>query len=309
MVACVSPSDRDFMETLNTLKYANRAKNIKNKVVVNQDKTSRVINALREENMKLQAELMEYRLGQRTGEEGGQSDLFTENTMLRADNDKLRLRIKCLKETQDSKDEVIAELRTKSLCADMTASGETDMTEIVHGYLKEIETLRSQLLESQSTATSIRTPVRPTTAGGVTSTASNILNNSVDEVIREARCDLEKTMAKRSRLAHKKDLEITRMGGDEKGGLEVTTLGDKALEVTKLDEDNKENECDEEMEVEEIDNEDQDENNQDSPEDEEEEEEFVANQEQLTAMEESLADLAGNRLVLLSTSYHSPSQG
>ena len=40
--------------------------------------------------------------------------------MLRADNDKLRLRIKCLKETQDSKDEVIAELRAKALCADMT---------------------------------------------------------------------------------------------------------------------------------------------------------------------------------------------
>ena len=34
MIACVSPSDRDFMETLNTLKYANRARNIKNKVSV-----------------------------------------------------------------------------------------------------------------------------------------------------------------------------------------------------------------------------------------------------------------------------------
>ena len=32
MIACVSPTDRDFMETLNTLKYANRARNIKNKV-------------------------------------------------------------------------------------------------------------------------------------------------------------------------------------------------------------------------------------------------------------------------------------
>ena len=32
MIACISPSDRDFMETLNTLMYANRAKNIKNKV-------------------------------------------------------------------------------------------------------------------------------------------------------------------------------------------------------------------------------------------------------------------------------------
>lgn len=39
MIACVSPSDRDFMETLNTLKYANRARNIKNKVFINQDKS------------------------------------------------------------------------------------------------------------------------------------------------------------------------------------------------------------------------------------------------------------------------------
>jgi hypothetical protein len=36
MIACCSPSDRDFMETLNTLKYANRARNIKNRVVLNQ---------------------------------------------------------------------------------------------------------------------------------------------------------------------------------------------------------------------------------------------------------------------------------
>jgi hypothetical protein len=49
MIACVSPSDRDFMETLNTLKYANRARNIKNKVTANQDKTSRAILLLRQE--------------------------------------------------------------------------------------------------------------------------------------------------------------------------------------------------------------------------------------------------------------------
>ena len=61
MIACISPSDRDFMETLNTLKYANRARNIKNKVVVNQDKTSKQISALRSEIQALQIELMEYK--------------------------------------------------------------------------------------------------------------------------------------------------------------------------------------------------------------------------------------------------------
>jgi len=61
MIACVSPSDRDFMETLNTLKYANRARNIQNKVVINQDKSSRTIQLLRLEIQQLQLEIMEYK--------------------------------------------------------------------------------------------------------------------------------------------------------------------------------------------------------------------------------------------------------
>ena len=40
MVACVSPSDTNFEETLNTLQYANRARNIENKAVVNRDAKS-----------------------------------------------------------------------------------------------------------------------------------------------------------------------------------------------------------------------------------------------------------------------------
>lgn len=61
MIACVSPSDRDFMETLNTLKYANRARNIKNKVQINQDQSSRTISQLRREIAALQLELVEYK--------------------------------------------------------------------------------------------------------------------------------------------------------------------------------------------------------------------------------------------------------
>ena len=61
MISCISPSDRDFMETLNTLKYANRARNIKNKVVVNQDKASQQLAKLRSDLQTMQAELLEYR--------------------------------------------------------------------------------------------------------------------------------------------------------------------------------------------------------------------------------------------------------
>ena len=40
MLACVSPSDANYSETLSTLHYANRAKNIKNKVTINEDFSS-----------------------------------------------------------------------------------------------------------------------------------------------------------------------------------------------------------------------------------------------------------------------------
>ena len=61
MITCISPTDRDFMETLNALKYANRARNIKNKVVANQDKASKQMAALRTEITILQQELAEYK--------------------------------------------------------------------------------------------------------------------------------------------------------------------------------------------------------------------------------------------------------
>ena len=37
MVACISPADNNYEETLSTLRYANRAKNIKNKPKINED--------------------------------------------------------------------------------------------------------------------------------------------------------------------------------------------------------------------------------------------------------------------------------
>ena len=37
MIACISPSDTNFEETLSTLRYADRAKRIKNQPKVNED--------------------------------------------------------------------------------------------------------------------------------------------------------------------------------------------------------------------------------------------------------------------------------
>jgi hypothetical protein len=40
MIACCSPAENNFDETLNTLKYASRARNIQNKPVINRDPAS-----------------------------------------------------------------------------------------------------------------------------------------------------------------------------------------------------------------------------------------------------------------------------
>ncbi|CAF3880064.1 unnamed protein product [Rotaria magnacalcarata] len=53
MIACISPVDRDFSETKSTLNYAQRARNIRNRVKVNQDKHSRQIVQLQMEIERL----------------------------------------------------------------------------------------------------------------------------------------------------------------------------------------------------------------------------------------------------------------
>ncbi|KAJ4877802.1 Kinesin-like protein FRA1 [Raphanus sativus] len=57
MIACISPADINAEETLNTLKYANRARNIRNKPVVNRDPVSTEMLKMRQQLEYLQAEL------------------------------------------------------------------------------------------------------------------------------------------------------------------------------------------------------------------------------------------------------------
>lgn len=47
MIACVSPADSNLEETLNTLRYADRARKIKNKPIVNTDPQAAEISQLR----------------------------------------------------------------------------------------------------------------------------------------------------------------------------------------------------------------------------------------------------------------------
>ncbi|KAI8084778.1 uncharacterized protein BX664DRAFT_360608 [Halteromyces radiatus] len=100
MLACVSPADANFMETLNTLKYANRARNIKNRVVINQDFAGSSIEVnqlraqiarLRMENASLRAEGLSGSVGSRNNT--GSYMAMDEHRALRNEVNRLRDRI------------------------------------------------------------------------------------------------------------------------------------------------------------------------------------------------------------------------
>ena len=67
MIACVSPSNDDYNESLNTLRYANRARNIRNKSTLNEDlaegSSAFEIIQLRKQVSALKQELLEFRNG------------------------------------------------------------------------------------------------------------------------------------------------------------------------------------------------------------------------------------------------------
>ncbi|XP_008318497.1 kinesin-like protein KIF21B isoform X3 [Cynoglossus semilaevis] len=220
MIACVSPSDRDFMETLNTLKYANRARNIKNKVVVNQDKTSQQINSLRAEIARLQLELMEYKAGKRVACEDGSegfSDLYQENTMLQRENDTLRLRVKAMQETIDHLNTRVTHLLANEVSSLLAKSGENneEIGSLVQNYIREVEELRSKLLESeamneslrrQATRLSSRSPFTSssTLSPGLghppgSSPAPKSMEAEMTDVLRRAKLDIERLKKKERR--------------------------------------------------------------------------------------------------------------
>ncbi|KAA3672853.1 uncharacterized protein DEA37_0007820, partial [Paragonimus westermani] len=57
MIAAISPADINYHETLSTLRYADRAKRIKNTAIVNEDPMEKLIRELKEENERLKKSL------------------------------------------------------------------------------------------------------------------------------------------------------------------------------------------------------------------------------------------------------------
>uniref|UniRef100_G1PHG1 Kinesin family member 4A n=2 Tax=Myotis lucifugus TaxID=59463 RepID=G1PHG1_MYOLU len=94
MIACVSPADSNLEETLNTLRYADRARKIKNKPIVNIDPRTAELNHLKQQVQQLQVLLLQAHGGTLPGSinvkpsENLQS-LMEKNQSLVEENEKL----------------------------------------------------------------------------------------------------------------------------------------------------------------------------------------------------------------------------
>lgn len=94
MIACVSPADYNMEETLNTLRYADRARKIKNKPVVNMDPQAMELHRLKQQVQELQVMLLQAHGGTLpeivgiTPSENLQS-LMEKNKILKEENVKL----------------------------------------------------------------------------------------------------------------------------------------------------------------------------------------------------------------------------
>uniref|UniRef100_A0A8C7RHT2 Kinesin family member 21A n=1 Tax=Oncorhynchus mykiss TaxID=8022 RepID=A0A8C7RHT2_ONCMY len=235
MIACISPSDRDFMETLNALKYANRARNIKNKVMVNQDKASQQISALRTEIARLQMELIEYRTGKRmVGEDGMESinDMVHENTMLQTENSNLRIRVKAMQETIDAQRARLTQYLSDQANQVLARAGEgsEEIGNMIRSYIKEIEDLRAKLLESESMNENLRKNLsrassRQSFYPGTFSPALLAPEKEASDIIEMAKKDLEK-LKKKERKKKKSDHEDEEDEEEEEEEMDVEESSD-----------------------------------------------------------------------------------
>lgn len=234
MIACISPSDRDFMETLSTLKYANRARNIKNKVTINQDKSSRTIASLRREIQQLQLELLEFRQGKRVAGEDGVNDAWHETQMLNSEMQSLRTRVKALSETVEALTAKNALLLAEKAAGQWVSSGNEDASQLVLGYVQEIEELRARLLEAEAMYQQLKKRQQAAPHADYAFEAPSIL----DTAKKALQQDINKLDALKEQTASKED--------DEDPDADNTENGQESLSEDESDEEDRKEE-DEEM--------------------------------------------------------------
>ncbi|KAG5034478.1 Kinesin-like protein KIN-4C [Glycine soja] len=158
MIACVSPADTNAEETLNTLKYANRARNIQNKAVINRDPVAAQVQTMKNQIEQLQAELLFYK-GDTSGPIEELQILKHKISLLEASNSELQHELKRRQVTSESlaqraldaqveKDQLILKIESirNGKSWDEIDSNSNQDYDLLKSYVSKIQNLEGELL-------------------------------------------------------------------------------------------------------------------------------------------------------------------
>ncbi|XP_029126715.1 kinesin-like protein KIN-4C [Cajanus cajan] len=158
MIACVSPADTNAEETLNTLKYANRARNIQNKAIINRDPVAAQVQTMRNQIEQLHAELLFYR-GDASGPIEELQMLKHKISLLEASNAELQKELKRRQVTSESlaqraleaqveKDQLILKIESirNGKSWDEIDSNSNQDYDLLKSYVSKIQDLEGELL-------------------------------------------------------------------------------------------------------------------------------------------------------------------
>uniref|UniRef100_A0A673FLP6 Kinesin-like protein n=1 Tax=Sinocyclocheilus rhinocerous TaxID=307959 RepID=A0A673FLP6_9TELE len=164
MIACVSPADSNIEETINTLRYADRARKIKNKPILNVDPRAVEMKRLRQQVQELQVMLLHARGGVAPVSEPAEnvSNILEQNRCLQGENSKLSRelseavgqtalmfeRIIMMEQTNEKLQSKLEELRQHAACkVDLQKMVETLEDQELKENIEVIRNLQQLILE------------------------------------------------------------------------------------------------------------------------------------------------------------------
>uniref|UniRef100_A0A8C1YNG6 Kinesin family member 4 n=1 Tax=Cyprinus carpio TaxID=7962 RepID=A0A8C1YNG6_CYPCA len=185
MIACVSPADSNIEETINTLRYADRARKIKNKPVLNVDPRAVEMKRLRQQVQELQVMLLHARGGVApvlTGSEPAEtvSNILEQNRCLQGENSKLSRelsesvgqtalmfeRIIMIEQANEKLQSNLKELRQHAACkVNLQKIVETLEDQELKENIEVIQNLQQLILELQNESAGIAANIDAMTSG------------------------------------------------------------------------------------------------------------------------------------------------
>ncbi|XP_060792516.1 kinesin family member 4 [Neoarius graeffei] len=200
MIACVSPADSNIEETINTLRYADRARKIKNKPIINVDPQAAETKRLKQQVQELQVLLFQARGGvapvlSGSEEAENMSKIVERNRSLKEENSKLSRelseavgqtalmceRIIVTEQVNEKLQSKLEELKQHAACkVDLQKMVETLEDQELKENVEVIRSLQHLILELQHEGAGIAVTIDAMTSGNSTSLEVEAEDNAAD---------------------------------------------------------------------------------------------------------------------------------